>query len=183
MVDRGGYERRFGYDRREEELDAKGKPLIDWVKPVKWLLPKAEAYEEWEEDEVDEDLEIIDLYDSENKNGNGSEDSDEVDGEEQLDMETDESEGEYDEEEEAGEDEEDESEGAEEGEYPGAVNKPEDEDVDITGVEESDPLNLRGRGAPVARHLSPVSFTARMLVKVVSMPAHKRLGSAFLVGP
>ena len=143
----------------EEELDAKGKPLIDWVKPVEWLLPNAEAYEEWEEDEVDKDVEIIDLYDSEDENGNGSEDSDEVYGEEELDMETDDSEGEYDDDEEdeyddeedEGEDEKDGSEGEEEGEYSGALIKPEDEDVDMTGMEESNPLNLAGRGAPIGQ--------------------------------
>ena len=95
---------------REEELDSKGKPLIDWVKPVEWLLPNAETYEEWEEDEIDKDVEIIDLYDSGDENGNDSEDSDEVYGEEELGMETDESEGEYDDEDE-GEDEQDESDG------------------------------------------------------------------------
>jgi len=47
---------------REDELDEKGRPLIDWVKPVEWLLPNAEGYEEWEEDEEDEDVDFIDLY-------------------------------------------------------------------------------------------------------------------------
>jgi len=28
----------------EDELDEKGRPLIDWVKPVEWLLPNAEVY-------------------------------------------------------------------------------------------------------------------------------------------
>ena len=30
---------------REDELDEKGRPLIDWVRPVEWLLPNAEVYE------------------------------------------------------------------------------------------------------------------------------------------
>jgi len=47
---------------REDELDEKGRHLIDWVKPVEWLLPNAEVYEEWEEDEEDEDVDFIDLY-------------------------------------------------------------------------------------------------------------------------
>jgi len=47
---------------REDELDEKGRPLIDWVKPVEWLLPNAEGYEEWEEDEEDENVDFIDLY-------------------------------------------------------------------------------------------------------------------------
>jgi len=70
---------------REDELDEKGRPLIDWVKPVEWLLPNAEVYEEWEEDEGDEDVDFIDLYESGDEGGNGSEDSDEVYGEEEID--------------------------------------------------------------------------------------------------
>ena len=31
---------------REDVLDQKGRTLIDWVKPVEWLLPNAEVYEE-----------------------------------------------------------------------------------------------------------------------------------------
>jgi len=31
---------------REDELDERGRPLIDWVKPVEWLLRNAEVYEE-----------------------------------------------------------------------------------------------------------------------------------------
>jgi len=69
----------------EDELDEKGRPLIDWGKPVEWLLPNAEVYEEWEEDEEDEDVDFIDLYVSGDKGGNGSEDSDEVYGEEEID--------------------------------------------------------------------------------------------------
>ena len=46
---------------REDELDEKGRPLINWVKRVEWLLPNAEVYEEWEEDEEDEDVDFIDL--------------------------------------------------------------------------------------------------------------------------
>jgi len=63
---------------QEDELDEKGRPLIDWVKRVEWLLPNAEVYEEWEEDEKDEDVDFIDLYESGDEGGNGSEDSDEV---------------------------------------------------------------------------------------------------------
>ncbi len=67
---------------REDELDAKGRPLIDWVKPVEWLLPNSEVYEEWEEDEEDADVDFIDLYESGDEGGNDSEDFDEVYGEE-----------------------------------------------------------------------------------------------------
>jgi len=28
---------------REDQLNEKGRPLIDWVKPVEWLLPNAEV--------------------------------------------------------------------------------------------------------------------------------------------
>jgi len=72
---------------REDELDEKGRPLIDWVKPVKWLGPNAEVYEECEEDEEDEDVDFIDLYESGDEGGNGSEDSDEVYGEDEIDEE------------------------------------------------------------------------------------------------
>jgi len=67
---------------REDELDDKGRPLIDWVKPVEWLLPNAEVYQEWEEDEEDDDVDFIDLYESGDEGGNGLEDSDKVNGEE-----------------------------------------------------------------------------------------------------
>ena len=40
---------------QEEELDEKSRPLIDWVKPVEWVLPNMEVHEEWEEDE-DQDV-------------------------------------------------------------------------------------------------------------------------------
>jgi len=70
---------------REDELDEKDRPLINWVKPVEWLLPNAEVYEEWEEDEEDEDVDFIDRYESRDEGGNGSEDSDEVYGEEEID--------------------------------------------------------------------------------------------------
>ena len=69
---------------REDELDEKGRPLIDWVKPVEWLLPNAEVYEEWEEDEEDQDVDFIDLYESDEEDGNSSEDSDEIYGEEKI---------------------------------------------------------------------------------------------------
>jgi len=69
---------------REDELHENGRPLIDWVKPVEWLLPNAEIYEEWEEDAEDEDVEFIDLYESADEGGNGSEGSDEAYGEEQI---------------------------------------------------------------------------------------------------
>jgi len=59
--------------------------LIDWVKPVEWLLPNAEVYEEWEEDEEDGDVDFIDLYESGDEGGNGLEDSDEAYGEEEID--------------------------------------------------------------------------------------------------
>jgi len=69
---------------REDELDEKGRPLIDWVKPVEWLLPNAEVYEEWEEDEEDQDVDFIDLYESDKEDGNSSENSDEIYGEEKI---------------------------------------------------------------------------------------------------
>jgi len=70
---------------RDDELDEKGRPLIDWVKPGEWLLPNAEVYEKWKEDEEDEDVDSIDLYESRDEGGNGSEDSDEVYVEEETD--------------------------------------------------------------------------------------------------
>jgi len=75
---------------REDKLDEKGRPLIDWVKPVQWLLPNAEVYEEWEEDEEDEDVDFIDLYESGDEGGNGPEDSNKVYGEEEIDEDDDE---------------------------------------------------------------------------------------------
>jgi len=75
---------------REDERDEKGRSLIDWVKPVEWLLPNAEVYEEWEEDEEDEDVDFIDLYESGDEGGNASEDSEEVYGEEEIDEDDDE---------------------------------------------------------------------------------------------
>jgi len=54
------------------------------VKPVKWLLPNAEAYQEWEENQNDEDIDFIDLYESSDEGGNGSEDSDNVYEEEEI---------------------------------------------------------------------------------------------------
>jgi len=56
---------------REDEPHEKGRPLIDRVKPVEWLLPKAEAYKEWEEDEEDEDVDFINLYEPGDEGGNG----------------------------------------------------------------------------------------------------------------
>jgi len=53
-------------------------------------LPNAEVYEEWEENEEYEDVDFIDLYGSGNEGGNGSEDSDEVYGEEDIDEDHDE---------------------------------------------------------------------------------------------
>jgi len=72
---------------REDELDEKGTPLIDWVKPVEWLVPGGEVYEEWEADEEDKDVDFIDLYESGYEGGNSSEDADEVYGEEEIDEE------------------------------------------------------------------------------------------------
>jgi len=69
----------------EDELNEKARPLIDCVKPVEWLLPNAEVYEEWEEDEEDAEGDFIDLYVSGDEGGNGSEDSDKVYGEEEID--------------------------------------------------------------------------------------------------
>jgi len=74
----------------DDELDEKGRPLIDWVKPVECLLPNAEVYEEWEEDEEDEDVDSIDLYGSGDAGGNGSEVSDKVYAEGEIDEDDDE---------------------------------------------------------------------------------------------
>ena len=49
------------------------------------FLPNAEVYDEWKEDEEDEDVDFIDLYESSNEGGNGSEDSDKVHREEEID--------------------------------------------------------------------------------------------------
>jgi len=54
------------------------------VKPVEWLLRNAEVYKDWEEDEEDEDVNFIDIYESGDDGGNGSEDSDEFYGEEEI---------------------------------------------------------------------------------------------------
>ena len=70
---------------QENDLDEKGRPLIDWVKPVERLLPNAEVYEQWEEDEDDEDVDSTDPCESGDEGGNGSEDSDEVYGEGEID--------------------------------------------------------------------------------------------------
>jgi len=58
--------------------------LIDWVKPIEWLLQSAEVYEEWEKDKEDEDVDFIDIDESGDKGGNSSEDSDVVYGEEEI---------------------------------------------------------------------------------------------------
>ena len=59
----------------EDERNKQGRPLIDWVKSVAWRLPSSEVYEDWEEDE---EVDCIDLYASGDEGGNGSEDSDDV---------------------------------------------------------------------------------------------------------
>ncbi|PUU76136.1 hypothetical protein B9Z19DRAFT_1130178 [Tuber borchii] len=55
-----------GEDLREDELDEEGRPLIDW------------------EDEEDQDVDFIDLYESDEEDGNGSEDSHEIYSEEMI---------------------------------------------------------------------------------------------------
>jgi len=70
---------------REDELEERGRPLIDWAKSVEWLVPNAEVYEEWEVDEEDGDVDFIDLNESGDEGGHGSEDSDKVYGEEEID--------------------------------------------------------------------------------------------------
>src|SRR5437588_6170300 len=114
---------------REEEVDEMGRPLIDGVKPIEWLLPNAEVYEEWEEDEEDEDVDFIDLYESAGEDGNGSEDSDGVYGEEEGDT----KEGGGDTEEEGGGIEEEEGGGGREEEeaLSRTFIKSEDEDIDM----------------------------------------------------
>ncbi|PUU80000.1 hypothetical protein B9Z19DRAFT_1124330 [Tuber borchii] len=68
----------------EDELNEKYSPLIDWVKPVGGLWPNVEVYEEWKEDEEDQDVDFMDLYESDEEDGNGSEDSEEIYGEEMI---------------------------------------------------------------------------------------------------
>jgi len=53
------------------------------VNPVEWLLPHAGVYQDREVDEEDEHVRFIDLYESGDEGGNGSEDSDKVYGEEE----------------------------------------------------------------------------------------------------
>jgi len=54
------------------------------VKLVEWLLLNERVYKVREEDEEDEDGNFIDLYESGDECGNGSEDTDEVYGEEEI---------------------------------------------------------------------------------------------------
>jgi len=75
---------------QEDELDEKGRHLIDWVKHVEWLVPNVEVYKEWEEDADDEDVDFINIYESGDEGGNGPEDSDEVCGAEEIDEDDDE---------------------------------------------------------------------------------------------
>jgi hypothetical protein len=124
---------------REDEFDEKGRPLIDWVKPVEWLLPNAEVYEEWEEDEENQDVDFIDLYESGEENGNGSEDSDEIYGEETI----------YEEEEDESDDGDDDNDddynndeylkevGEEQGDSSHSISRSEDGDVSMIGAGET----------------------------------------------
>ncbi|KAG0636534.1 hypothetical protein HOY80DRAFT_1088330 [Tuber brumale] len=109
----------------EEELNKKGRPLINWVKPIEWLLLNAEIYEEWEEGEEDEDDDFVDLYGSAHRDGNSWEDSDRVYREEVGDTE-----------------EEEEEKGEEEEEEEKALSlmfiKSEDEDIDMMEKWDSD---------------------------------------------
>ena len=117
---------------REDEREETCRPLIDWVKPVEWLLPNAEVYEEWEKYEEDEDVDFVDLYESGDEGGNGSEDSDKVYGEEEIDADDEEDvEGE----EEDVEAEQEDVEGAEEG----------DDDVHMTDEGETSGSGLGSR--------------------------------------
>jgi len=123
---------------REDELDEKGTPLIDRVKLVEWLLPNAEVYEEWEADEEDADVDFIDLSESGDEGGNGSEDSKEVYREEEIDEDDDEDvEGE----EEDMEGEQDDVEGTEEG----------DDDVHMTDKGETSGSGLGSRMQDLGR--------------------------------
>jgi len=70
---------------REDERDEKGGPLIHGVKPLEWFLPNVEVYGEWEGDEQDDDVDIIDLYVAGDEGGNGSDNSDKIYGEEEID--------------------------------------------------------------------------------------------------
>jgi hypothetical protein len=125
---------------REDELDEKGRPLIDWVKPVEWLLPNAEVYEEWEEDEEDEDVDFIDLYESGDEDGNGSEGSDEVYGEEDI-----------------GEDHED-VEGEQEDPEGREEHDDDDDDVDMTDEGETSGSGLGSRMRDLGRPGSASSY-------------------------
>ncbi|RPA88434.1 hypothetical protein L873DRAFT_1849712 [Choiromyces venosus 120613-1] len=85
----------LGMTVREEEFDAKSRPLIDWVKPVECLMPNAEVYEECEEDE---DVDFVDLYESDEASNGGEDSDDEVYSEEDGQQEHDEEEEEDDDE-------------------------------------------------------------------------------------
>ncbi|PUU81092.1 hypothetical protein B9Z19DRAFT_1122614 [Tuber borchii] len=57
---------------------------LDMVKPVEWLLPNAEGYDEGEEDKEDQYVDFIDLCESDEEDGNVLEESDEIYGEERI---------------------------------------------------------------------------------------------------
>jgi hypothetical protein len=121
---------------REDELDSKGRPLIDWMKPVEWLLPNAEVYEEWEQDEEDQDVPFVDLYESGDEDGNGSEDSDEVYGEEEI----------YEEEEEEEEEEEtDDGDDENDEDYDDGGDNDNDESLEDVGEEQERSSHTRSR--------------------------------------
>ncbi|KAG0644773.1 hypothetical protein HOY80DRAFT_1027554 [Tuber brumale] len=63
---------------RESDLD---------IMPIEWLLPNAEVSEEWEEGEEDKDVDLVNLCRSADRDSNGSEDSDGIYGEKDVDME------------------------------------------------------------------------------------------------
>ncbi|PUU81097.1 hypothetical protein B9Z19DRAFT_1122624 [Tuber borchii] len=49
-----------------------------------WPLPDAEVYVKWEDDEDTQNVDFMDLYESDKEDGNGSEDSDKIYGEEMI---------------------------------------------------------------------------------------------------
>ena len=153
---------------QEDELNKKGSPLIDWVKPVEWLLSNAKVYEKWEEneqDEEDEDNDFIDLYESGNEDGNCSDDSDdEVYGEVDIGKNNEKMEGNQDH--------------YEEGEQ--------NEDYDVHMIDKEEPSGSGlGAGCKIyvilVLHHPPV-VTPAMQYKNVSMLALKRLESNWLGG-
>jgi len=156
---------------REDKLDEKGRPLIDWVKHVGWLLPNAEVYEEWEEDEGGEAVNFMDLYESGDEGCNGSADCDKVYGEEEIDEDAEED---VDGEQEDVEGEQEDVEGWEEG----------DDDVHMTEKGETSGSGLGSRMRDLCRPDSASCSRGRSAMRqnAVSVVAPKRLQRGCLGG-